>query len=420
MSEDKTEGQLTNKSLTPRQRLTLLNQMSQRLTTSLNPRQIVEHLLPAAAEISGAGGALLWLLEEAPEACLVCRAAFHRGHVHFPVNLRLRPGRGIACWVAQQGASAIVSDVQQAPQFSPAVDRKVGFARKSLLAVPLHARGKMIGVLEIVNKVEGEFSEDDRTLIEMLVAPAALALDSARLAETLHQRTVDLQTAYEKQDTLARTLADDIRGPLGLIVSFAQVLEEDYTTLSSDELYHYLHTMSQRGRNMVNIVDDLLAARPKPTTEIEEEIGPLDMAAVVAGALERLIHLVREHQAQIILPDVWPAALGYGPWVEEVWVNYLSNAIRYGDRPPKVTLGAAEQTGGMVRFWVRDNGPGLAPEEQVRLLSPVTPLEQVRAAGYGLGLALVRRIVEKLGGQIGLESEIGQGSLFFFTLPAAG
>ncbi len=110
-------------------------------------------------------------------------------------------------------------------------------------------------------------------------------------------------------------------------------------------------------------------------------------------------------------------ALGYGPWVEEVWANYLSNAIQYGGRPPRVELGATEQADGMVRFWVRDNGPGLTPEEQARLFTPFTRLDQVRAKGHGLGLSIVRRIVEKLGGQVGVESEVGRGSVFTFTLP---
>ena len=113
----------------------------------------------------------------------------------------------------------------------------------------------------------------------------------------------------------------------------------------------------------------------------------------------------------------WPVALAYGPWVEQVWVNYLSNAIKYGGRPPRVDLGATGQANGMVRFWVRDNGPGLTPEEQARLFTPFTQLAQVPVKGHGLGLSIVRRIVEKFRGQIGVESEEGRWSVFTFSLP---
>ena len=100
-----------------------------------------------------------------------------------------------------------------------------------------------------------------------------------------------------------------------------------------------------------------------------------------------------------------------------MWVNYLSNGIKYGGRPPRVELGATVQPDGMVRFWVRDNGPGILLEEQARLFTLFTRLDQVQVKGHGLGLSIARRIVEKLGGQVGTESEIGQGSVFSFTLP---
>jgi signal transduction histidine kinase len=143
------------------------------------------------------------------------------------------------------------------------------------------------------------------------------------------------------------------------------------------------------------------------------------MDQILVEANKRLAHLVGEYQPHIVWPDTWPAALGYGPWVEEVWTNYISNAIKYGGQPPRVELGATVQTDDMVRFWVRDNGPGLTPQEQARLFTLFTRLDQVRAKGHGLGLSIVRRIVEKLGGQVSVESQVGSGSVFSFTLPAA-
>jgi len=151
---------------------------------------------------------------------------------------------------------------------------------------------------------------------------------------------------------------------------------------------------------------------------MEVDSAALDMASIVPQAHQRLSFMIEEYQAEIVWPQTWPTAMGYGPWIEEVWVNYMSNALKYGGQPPHVELGA--DAAGTVRFWVRDNGPGLSPEEQTRLFTPFTRLEQARAKGHGLGLSIVRRIVEKLGGQVGVESEVGAGSLFWFTLPVAG
>ena len=88
-------------------------------------------------------------------------------------------------------------------------------------------------------------------------------------------------------------------------------------------------------------------------------------------------------------------------------------------RPPWLELGGERQPNGLIRFWVRDNGKGLTPEEQAQLFTPFTRLDPVRAMGHGLGLSIVRRIVKKPGGQVGVESQVGQGSTFFFALPAA-
>jgi len=401
--------------------LTLLGQAGQDLSAKLDLQQITEKLLPAAAEIIGAEGASVWLQGEPPEEWLICRTAYHYNYKYSPVDLRVRPGQGVAGWVAEQGQSVVVRNVRDEPHFFPGIDEQTGFSTSSLLAAPLWSRDRVIGVLEVVNKREGEFDEYDLLLVEALAASAASVIETARLTEAMRQRTVELQACYKRLGDFSRVLSDELRGPLGLIVSFAQVLEADYATLPEDELYRYLGAISQRGGEMIGVIDGLLAARDEPAQEVGAGSVPLDMAVIVGDAVERLYYMIGERGAEIKLPERWPVALGHGPWVEEVWVNYLTNGIKYGGQPPRVELGAdIGQAAGLppdvVRFWVRDNGPGLSPEEQERLFDPGAR----RESEFEMGLALARRIVEKLGGQVGVESQVGQGSLFYFTLPLAG
>jgi signal transduction histidine kinase len=145
------------------------------------------------------------------------------------------------------------------------------------------------------------------------------------------------------------------------------------------------------------------------------------MGDVIDEALPRLAELIETSGAAIYRPDCagWPIALGYAPWVEEIWVNYLSNAIKYGGPRPRIELGAARQPDGFIRFTVRDYGAGLTLEQQRRLFAPFERLGQAQVKGHGLGLSVVRRITEKLGGRTGVDSQPGQGSTFYFTLPAA-
>jgi signal transduction histidine kinase len=248
--------------------------------------------------------------------------------------------------------------------------------------------------------------------------------------EALRRQTSELEEQNEELDAFVHTVAHDLKNPLNLIIGYTELLKEDVITMSRRDLQSRLQRLSQHGYKMNDIVDELLLLAG--VRQIEVPMGPIDMAAIVGEALERLEMLVEEHEAEIVCPDTWPRPLGYALWVEEVWVNYLSNAIKYGGQPSRVELGAdrftihADQGEAgdeidqpMIRFWVRDNGLGLTASEQGRLFTPFTRLEQVRTKGHGLGLSIVRRIVEKLGGSVGVESQVGQGSLFFFTLPEA-
>jgi len=168
------------------------------------------------------------------------------------------------------------------------------------------------------------------------------------------------------------------------------------------------------------------------------------MPDVIHEAQQRLLDQINQHQATLFIQNEtpWPQALGYAPWIEEVWANYLSNALKYGGQPekglpPRVEIGwnwdqpkaqseiqpdasaSHAQDGALIRFWVRDNGQGLSEEAQARLFVPFTRLDQVRIQGHGLGLSIVQRIIERLGGQVGVESVPGEGSTFYFVLPAA-
>ncbi|MCP4536889.1 MAG: response regulator [Chloroflexi bacterium] len=418
--KDITRRERTEEALRRRNReQILLNRLGQELTATLDLQQVVERLLPAVTEVIGSSGASIWLFDQERTGKLICRAIFHHGQKRSPLDLHLHSGQGIAGWVAETGESAIVPHASGDPRFFPGIDEQTGFHTISVLAVPLWVRYAIVGVLEVVNKLDGDFDAHDRALVEMLAASAAIAINNARLVETQRQHAVELEASNDELDAFARTTAHDLKGPLGYMVGFAQVLEQDYATLPDKEIQDYLQTIAQSGHKMCNIIDELLLlAGVRKMDEIKREA--LDMSGIVTEAQERLDDSIAEYEAEIILPDAWPAALGYGPWVEEVWVNYFTNALKYGSRPPRIELGAdrpsAQPT---IRFWIRDNGPGLTQEEQSRLFTPFTRLDRVRAKGHGLGLSIVRRIVEKLGGEVGVESKTGQGSLFWFTLPVA-
>jgi signal transduction histidine kinase len=299
------------------------------------------------------------------------------------------------------------------------------------MALPLLSHGHCIGAVTVQSDREAAFSREDIAALQVMAEHLAIAIENARLYDSLHDelaerkqaeerlhlRTAELQERNEELDAFAHIVAHDLKSPLALITGYADLVNHTYEDMPNKEILEYLRQISQTGHQMDGIINELLLLAG--VRYVSVEMQPLDMARVVAQAQERVAHVVQEREAQIELPSVWPTAMGYGPWVEEVWVNYLSNALDYGGHPPHVALGADTEPDGMVRFWIRDNGEGILQADQELLFNPFTLPTQSISKGHGLGLSIVKSIVEKLGGQVDVESKPGYGSTFSFTLPSA-
>jgi PAS domain S-box-containing protein len=238
------------------------------------------------------------------------------------------------------------------------------------------------------------------------------------MEDALRESQRQLEAQNEELRAFNHTVAHDLKTPLTAIIGYADLLCGRYDAMSPDRVDDLLEAIVRTGYTMSNIIDELMLLAG--VREAEVELEPIEMGTVVADALDRLAYTLQDREVEVIQPDTWPGAVGHGPWVEEVWVNYISNAIKYGGKPPRVELGAQALTDDRVRFWVKDNGPGLSAADQVKLFAPFERLHQVRIQGHGLGLSIVRRIMEKLGGKAGVASEgvPGRGCTFTFDLPA--
>jgi PAS domain S-box-containing protein len=238
-----------------------------------------------------------------------------------------------------------------------------------------------------------------------------------RMEEALHQFNAELQSRNAELDAFAHTVAHDIKNPLHLMLGHADVLLENYAQLPAGMVTESLQLILRSVRKLNNITDNLLLLSQVRLAEIV--MNPLDMGGIVAEARLRVSNLI-DDQTEIVVPAQWPRALGYDPWVEEVWANHLSNALTYADRPARIELGGELQADHMARFWIRDNGNGIPPAQQARLFT--THYQPAYSSGsHGLGLSIVKRIVEKLGGEVAVHSSgvPGEGCTFSFTLPAA-
>ena len=228
------------------------------------------------------------------------------------------------------------------------------------------------------------------------------------------QAEQDLLEQNAALSAFAHTVAHDLVSSVSVLVGMSEYLVESSSGVSPTDLQDYLATIARSGRKMSSIINELLLLASVRQDDVLLE--PVDMLPIVETALLRLEEVIHITQAQIIQPDDFPVALGYAPWIEEVWFNYLSNALKYGGRPPYVEIGSTINADGAIKFWVKDNGAGVPPDQQVRLFKPGQSLEKNHTQGHGLGLSIVQQIVRKLSGQVSVESIPGQGSVFSFSL----
>jgi PAS domain S-box-containing protein len=284
------------------------------------------------------------------------------------------------------------------------------------LVVPTVRAGRVVALLGMRDK-PSDYDDKDVELVAYVTDVIWTIVEHKQAQEAQRHYAEQLEAQNTELDAFAHTVAHDLKNPLCIITGTTSLLIHEHEDMSPEQITEALDHTFRASQRLNTIIEELMLLTGVRKQEVIPK--PIDMHSVVREAINHVKLLTQEQYAHITLHDetMWPEALGHAPWIEEVWVNYIDNAIKYGGRPPRVEVGAGMQGDGRARFWVRDNGSGLSKEAQAKLFTPFTQLAQVRANGHGLGLSIVRRIVEKLNGQVGLTSEVGRGSTFYFTLP---
>ena len=282
------------------------------------------------------------------------------------------------------------------------------------ISVPMMARGRTLGTLTLAaSPARAAYDADDVSLAEELARRAAMAVDNARLhAEALH--------AVRARDETMGIVSHDLRNPLSVIAMCAAGLAEEPPP-SGETVTYLAQTVRQSAEWMQRLIQDLLDVAMIDAGRLSIERCALDVAPLLADAAGLFGALATDHGVTLATePDgALPAIEADRERVLQVLNNLLGNAVKYTREGGRVTLRAAPAAGA-VRFEVADTGSGIAPSHLPHLFDRYY---HVRGAaptrGTGLGLAIAKGIVEAHGGRIGVESEEGRGSTFWFTIPVA-
>ena len=258
-------------------------------------------------------------------------------------------------------------------------------------------------------------------------AQAQLADRAGQLEQAVAERTAELMVTNKQLEAFVYTIAHDLRAPLRSMQGFSDMLTRDEGPALSEMGREYAQRINKSARFMDALLTDLLAFAS--ITQQGIELAAMSLEPVVQTALSRLKEEIQERRARVEAIGPWPAALAHGPTFSQVLFNLLSNALKFArpDVPLLIRIRAEEiplsqpvgdESGvsAWVRVWVEDNGIGIAPEHQEQIFRLFLRLHRDTYGGTGVGLAIVQKGVERMGGRVGVESTPGQGSRFWFEL----
>jgi len=411
---------------TTNRNLALLNQASQVLGATLDLDQVLVVVMNEVRRLLGAVASSVWLTDSETGELVCWQAAESQGEI--VRGQRLSPGEGIAGWVARSGESLIVSDIRTDERHFKGLDQTTGLNIRSIVGVPLRVRENVIGVLQVVDAEVDRFRPADLELLESLAVTAATAIENARLYAEEQQRATALARALEQQQELDRlkdeflqNISHELRTPLALIVGYAELMNNGELGELQPSQRRAVAVIGRRVQVLSKMVNDLIAILSAEARELSAEL--VDMADLVRTMLVDFHVATREAELSLMaeIEPGLPPVTGDREQLRRVLDNLLGNALKF--TPPGGSL--------TVRLWcdgarkavvleVIDTGIGIPPDELDHIFERFYQVDgstKRQYGGVGLGLALVKEIVDAHGGRISVWSAVGQGSTFRVTLP---
>ncbi len=394
-----------------------LNEINRAVTSTLDLDQILTLTMRGIGRILHVEVGSLLLLDEEGQLVFKKSLGLDLNRISLPP---LKLGQGIAGHVAQTGRPLLVTDAQNDPRFYPDIDRLTGFITQSVLCVPLVVKERVIGVIEVINKLDGRFTDSDLELLNSMASSVAIAIENARLYTDLSDFTRELETSQAQliqAEKLAATgrltasIAHELNNPLQAIRNCLHLVLR--RSLSEEKKGRYLAMAQEEVERLISIVQRMLDFyRPS-----RGGMGPTDVDAILDSVLalanKRLQHgkvtVHRQPAAEL------PLIEAVSDQLKQVFLNIVINAVEAmpngGDLYIKTTL---SQDGQWLSISFADTGVGLTPEEQKNIFEPFFT---TKTKGTGLGLSVSYGIIERHGGNIEVESEEGKGTAFTVKLP---
>ncbi len=396
-----------------------LYQLAQQMNTSLDVQEMLDSIVHSLKRTMGCRGCSIALLDAVDNALEICASAGIDSKWHRDFKLQL--GEGIAGRVALEGTPVYVADALQLDDFiffDPTV--------RSLLTVPLSIKQRVIGTLTVDSDQPNAFSAADERLLTIAATQVAIAIENARLYASLEQRAQNLAQAYAElkiadrlKDELVQNVSHELRTPLTFLKGYVELLLEEEAGPLNAEQKKYLEILSEKTDTLTQLVNNIMSLQY--AEQVLEQKGPISLTQLARRAVRGCMATARKNNINLVedLPPDLPPVSGDEGKLLQVFNNLLGNAIKFSPDGGEITV-TLEDAGPMVQVSVSDQGIGIPKDKQGHIFEKFYQVDgsiRRRFGGAGLGLAIVKHIVEAHQGQVWVESDLGQGSTFYFTLP---
>ncbi|TEU14490.1 MAG: GAF domain-containing protein [Anaerolineales bacterium] len=393
--------------------------LAKQVVSSLELNTVLDSIVSTLKLSINCRACSLFLLDEESQMLEIKAAAGIRPR--WRREARLKMGEGIAGKAVAEAKPFYIPDARQNPTFVP-FDPAV----RSLLVVPMISKGKVIGTLCIDDDKPDVFSPDDGRLLAIAAAQAAVAIENAQLYESSKKRAEELAKAYAELQALDRlqkefvqNVSHELRTPLTFIKGYVELMLEEAMGELSELQRNSLHIVARRADVMTRLINNILSLQQVEMESLRfthvslAEVTTMALKSAEAAATKAGI--VLEADIPETLPPVWADR----NCLEQIFDNILGNAIKFSPDGGKIIVCIREE-GEYLRVAVSDTGIGIPNDQLERIFErfyQVNGSPTRRFGGTGLGLALVKKTIEAHGGKVWAESQLGQGSTFFFTLP---
>ena len=315
--------------------------------------------------------------------------------------------------IALNRKAHLSNDVLNDPDVSdPAWARKEGMV--AFAGYPMVVEDRLIGVFGLFAR--HALSQETLNALGSIADTMAIAIERKRSDEELARYTAELKRSNEDLEQFANVASHDLRSPLNTIVRFTELMVRRQAVSSDTEMAHFLQIIRDGAARMTELVSALLSYA-RLSDSGTSKLQPVSSRAAYENAIANLSAAIEEARAEIEHQEL-PEVLSNPAQLSQVFQNLISNAIHYrGDIPLRIKISAERQN----RFWqfsVKDNGPGIAPQYHALIFEPFKRLHGSERPGSGIGLAFCRKFIEREGGKIWVESQLGRGACFYFTVPA--